>query len=340
MERVYVIAAIVAVGLVAIVAGPTAAQLDTELVAKRRMFPEVGAGLRAIKAASPQGASSASAPARRYYVLSAPRAAIAIYNSEGQRVGDFPPAPAGKTAGIIYGEELDIDSAGRVYVADRGANAIKIFNADGTLANSIPVRGPTSVAALQGGEFAVAASNSERLVTVLNLQGKMIREFGDPVEIAERAELNRFANMGRLASDAESHIYYAFSYVPEPTVRKYDRYGYSAFQIELTALEFQPSAQAARREILRLERKGAPVLKPIVTAFGVDPASQEIWIALHGQLLRFGRDGNRRATYRTLTPQGARLEATAILVEPDRLLLSADPLGVYEFARPDKKPQP
>src|ERR1700737_927449 len=130
IERVCVIAAIAAVGMAAIVATPTVAQLDVELIAKRRMFPEVGAGLRTVRVAPTE---RTAAGAGRYYVLSAPRATIAIYNSDGQHVGDFPPAPTVKTAGIIYGEELDIDSAGRVYVADRGANAIKIFNSDGTL---------------------------------------------------------------------------------------------------------------------------------------------------------------------------------------------------------------
>ena len=105
----------------------------------------------------------------------------------------------------------------------------------------------------------------------------------------------------------------------------------------MTSLEFQPAAQAARREIERQERRGTPALKPIVTAIAVEPATQEIWVALGGLLLHFNREGNRLGTYRTFTPEGARLEATAILVEPDRLLLAADPLGIYEFSRPDKK---
>jgi hypothetical protein len=330
LERGYLVAAGLTLGLLVPAMPAMQAQGDNELLARRRLFPEVGAGLRTLKRDS----------SGRYYLLSAPRGAIPIYSAAGERVGEVPPASAAKAAAIVYGQDLDIDSVGRIYVADRGANAVKIFSADGALVLSIAVRSPTSVAALQGGELAVASTNSGRLVTVYDLQGRVIREFGDPTEIAERTELNRFANIGWLASDAESHIYYAFSYLPEPTVRKYDRYGYSSFEIQLTALEFQPAAQAARREILRLERKGTPVLKPIVTAFGVDPATQEVWIALHGQLLHFDHDGNRRASYRTLTPQGARLEATSILIEPDRLLLSADPLGVFEFPRPDKKSLP
>ena len=36
--------------------------------------------------------------------------------------------------------------------------------------------------------------------------------------------------------------------------------------------------------------------------------------------------------------EDARIEASVLLVEEDRLLIGADPLGVYEFARPDRKP--
>jgi len=64
-----------------------------------------------------------------------------------------------------------------------------------------------------------------------------------------------------------------------------------------------------------------------------------VWIALHNTLLHFDQEGNRRASYKIYTPEGARLEATTILVEADRLLIGEDPLGIYEFSRPDKKTQ-
>jgi hypothetical protein len=119
-------------------------------------------------------------------------------------------------------------------------------------------------------------------------------------------------------------------------VRKYDRYGYAAMEMELTALEFQPTAQAVRREIGRQEEKGsAPTFKAVVTAMGVDPETDDLWLATEGLLVRFDREGNRRATYRIYTAGGAKLEATTILVERERLLIGADPLGVYEFARPE-----
>jgi len=50
----------------------------------------------------------------------------------------------------------------------------------------------------------------------------------------------------------------------------------------------------------------------------------------------FEKDGVPRAEYRVYTPQGARLILNSILVESDRVILTSDPLGIYEFPRPDK----
>jgi hypothetical protein len=68
----------------------------------------------------------------------------------------------------------------------------------------------------------------------------------------------------------------------------------------------------------------------------VDRASQQVWAAVGDMLLRFDRDGNLLDIYRVATTQGAALQPVGILVEPERILLVADPAGIYEFARPDK----
>src|SRR5207245_3489103 len=102
----------------------------------------------------------------RYYVLTAPGAAVLIYNAAGQRVGQVPAAPVSKEAALVYGDDLDVDPTGWIYVADRGANAVKVFKPDGTLAVTIAIVAPTSVAALAEGEIAVASMKSARLVTV------------------------------------------------------------------------------------------------------------------------------------------------------------------------------
>jgi hypothetical protein len=202
------------------------------------------------------------------------------------------------------------------------------------------VKNPLSVAALPEGEVAVGTLREPHLVIVFDKNARDVREFGDPEPIAEREDLNRYLNIGQLATDAQGHLYYAFAYLPEPTVRQYDRLGYAGQDIQYTALEAMPAAQAARKEIVRQERRGGqPSFKRILTAVGVDRTNGEVWIALYNTLLHFDKEGNRRATYKIYTPQGARLEANTILVEKDRLIIGSDPLGIYEFARPDKNNQ-
>ena len=306
------------------------------LTATKRVFPGIGPGLRAVR----------RGPNGNYYVLAAPMPGLTVFDPQGKPVLQIgpPPAGAGKAKAppntIAFGEDLDVDTEGRIFVADRGANAVKIFSPKGELLRTISVMAPVSIAAMSGGEVAVATLSSPRLVTVFDVNGKEVREFGDPEEIAERRELNRYLNIGRIVSDAHDHVYFGFTYLPEATVRQFDRHGYGGTQIQLTSIDFLTQARAARREIDRQEnRGGTPSLKPVMTGVGVEPASGEVWFALGNTLVRFDKEGNRRATYKIYTPEGARLEATTILIEPDRLLIGEDPLGVYAFERPEKKTQ-
>jgi hypothetical protein len=279
-----------------------------------------------------------------YYVLSAPGSTAAVFDAAGKllrRVPDYDEgkAPSPQLATITFGEDLDVDTQGNVYVADRGANAIKIWDTKGH-ERVIRINGPIAVAALPEGELAVATVHEQHLVMVFDKNGRDVREFGDPEPISERPEVNRFLNIGMLVTDGSGHLYYAFPYLPEATVRQYDRYGYAGQDVQYTGVEAWPAAQATRKEIERQEKRGdAPVFKRILTAVGVERSTGEVWMALGNNLLHFDKEGNRRATYKIYTPQEARLEANTILVEEDRLIIGSDPLGIYEFARPDKKPQ-
>src|SRR5580658_6939042 len=157
----------------------TAQAGDQCIAAKRRILPEVGPGLRAIR----------SGPSGNYYILTAPGAFAAIYSPDGKRIGRVPLAPSsGPSAGssaasspgssIVSGSDLQVDSDGRVYVADFAANAIKIYSADGTLARTIRVPSPVSVEPLPGGEVAVASLASKHLVDVYDEQrGEVYRSF-------------------------------------------------------------------------------------------------------------------------------------------------------------------
>jgi hypothetical protein len=320
--------------LLSCAAGSAAAQDEGDLIAKQRVFAGVGPGLRAVKRAADG----------RLYILASPSPGLLVFDAQDKQVlsiNEVGVASSGTGQGhplITFGEDCDGAADGKIYVADRGANLIQVFSADGTLLRSISVKAPISVAALPESEIAVGTLREPHLVTVFDKNGRDVREFGDPEPLAVREELNRYLSIGRLATDAQGHLYYAFAYLPEPTVRQYDRLGYAGQDIQYTALEAMPAAQAARKEIVRQERRGdQPSFKRILTAVGVDRTNGEVWMALYNTLLHFDKEGNRRATYKIYTPQGARLEANTILVEKDRLMIGNDPLGIYEFARPDKK---
>jgi hypothetical protein len=324
--------------LLACAGGIVLAQDEGDLMAKQRIMTGIGPGLRAVK----RGGDG------RLYVLASPSPGLTVFDGAGKQVlsiGELAPSAPGAKSGqapnqamIAFGEDCDVDADGKIYVADRGANLIRVFSAGGAPVRSIAVKNPVAVAALPEGEIAVATLREPHLVIVFDKTGRDVREFGDPEPIAERQELNRYLNIGQLATDAAGHLYYAFAYLPEPTVRQYDHVGYAGQDIQYTALDAWPAAQAARKEIERQEKRGdQPSLRRILTAVGVDRSNGEIWMALNNTLLHFDTEGNRRATYKIYTPQGARLEANAILVEKDHLMIGSDPLGIYEFVRPDKK---
>jgi hypothetical protein len=312
-------------------------QYQGELTAKRRLFPEVGVGLRAIKRGDGD----------KTYVLSSQ--GLMVFDGKDHKLltigSPAASAPASKTTasgaatpGIGFAEDFDIDAAGQIYVADRGANLIVEYSPDGNRVKSFQVNSPVSVAVLLGGEVAVATLRDSHLIMVFDKNGRDIRDFGELQDISSREDLNRYLNSGYLATDARGDIYYAFIYTPEPTVRQYDRNGYASQTIQFTEIEAFAAAQAARKEIERQERKGKqPAFKPILTAIGVVRSTGEVWIALHNRLLRFDQDGYRKATYQLYTPDGTRLDANSIVVEKDRILIGSDPLGIFEFERPDIK---
>ena len=308
-------------------------QYESDLTAKRRIFASVGPGFREIH----------RGPGGNYYVLTAPALAVTIYDSSGKPIGQIPSASAAaaKGGGLVYGESFNVDSSGRVVVSDRGAKAVKIYSATGNLTATIPVVQPVSVVFLPGDEIAVTSPEAEHLVTAYDVGGSLVRDYGDREEIADRADVNTQVNYGHLVVDDLGNNYFSFDYLPEPTVRKFDRVGYLSLEISLKTLEFQPAAQAARKAIARSEENenSIPSLHRIISAVGVDPQTQDLWIAIGTLLMHFDKDGQRLSSFRTYLPSGARLEPSQIVVEADRLLMGSDPQGIYEFQKPKKLPQ-
>jgi hypothetical protein len=317
-------------------ASVASAQYEGELTAKRHLFPDAGAGCRAIKrdasdriyVLSSQGLTVFDSKEHKVLTIGSPVAAVAT------TVPSSRPAPSTPT----FAEDFDVDASGQIYVADRAANAITVYSAQGNRLRSFPVNAPLSVAALPDGEVAVATLHDPHLITAFDKNGRVIREFGEIEDISDRADMNRYLNSGYLATDSTGSLFYAFIFTPEPTVRTYDRNGFAMQTIQFTGIDAFAAAQSARKEIERQEKHGKqPVFKPLLTAIGVVRPTGEVWIALHNRLLRFDKEGNRKATYQLYTPEGARLDANSILIEKERVIIGSEVLGVFEFDRPDIK---
>jgi hypothetical protein len=335
MRKIIWLLALAAVCLaVAGALGAGASEIDDDLMASRRVFPGIGPGLRAVR----HGSSG------NYYVLASPSPGLAVFDPKGKEIsviGAQPPVSAADKMGhsaIAFGEDCDLDAQGNVYVADSGSNLVTEFAADGKKLRSFPVTALLSLAVLPEGEIAVSTRDQSHHVAVYNLDGKLLREFGELDSLSSRSDIDRYLNLGRVGEDPQGHIYFGFTYMPEPLVRQYDRYGNTSQEFLFTGVDAYPEASSTRKTIERLEAKGEPpVFHPILTAFGVDPVGGDVWMGLHNTLVHFDKDGIRRSEYQLYTPKGAPLDATVILVEEERLLIGGDPLGVYEFHRPDRK---
>lgn len=210
---------------------------DQCVAPQARVLLGVGPGLRAIR----------RGPSGNYYVLTAPGAVAAIYSPNGKRIGQVPAASSIRSApnsAIINGSDLQVDSAGRVYIADLAANAVKIYSAAGNLIGKIRVAAPISVEPLPDGEVAVASLYSKHLVDVYDqVQGEVYRSFGDtnnPVEHCDSDILRCTEDDQNTASittrwfygDSAGDIYVNVANAA-PTIRKYDADGIRAYQFTL-----------------------------------------------------------------------------------------------------------
>jgi len=297
-----------------------------EIAARARVFSEIGVGVSALK----RGAAG------RYYILAAPANAVVIYGADGSRVGQIPNANS-RGARIMYASDFDLDSEGRLFVVDRGANVVRVFQLDGSPVRTVPLAAPLSVAALSGGEFAATSLRSGQLVSIFDPRGALARTFGDIPAPPAGSERGGLRSPGRLYGDGTGQIYFAFTSLPDPTIRKYDRFGYAAYEISLPASEFKPPREAKQWTTVTIGKSGSAPPTPVIQALAVDPDTQEVWAAIGDELVHFDNDGNRRSAYHTTTKSGAPLEASALLIEHDRILLADDPNGIFDFAFPEPR---
>ncbi len=215
--------------------------LHTVMEPRERVFPVVGAGVTVLRRDT----------SGHYYILAKPANVISVYDSAGNPIGRIPNEKS-QGASIRYAADFDLSPEGQIFVADRGANAVEVFGADGSPVARIAVVAPTSVVALTGGQFAVTSLTSKRLVQILDEHGKLVRSFGDPADLdADTTGKQPLTDWGRIVGSPSQEIYFAFTSLPDPMMRKYDRYGYVGYEASVPRGFFQKagSGPADRVEV-------------------------------------------------------------------------------------------
>jgi hypothetical protein len=237
-SRTKVVALLTTLLLIALVGACTDAQgQDAGAASSARVFPQIGPDVKAIKRDS----------SGHYYILAKPANVVWVFAPDGQLAGKI---PNNTSAGAIrYASDIDLDSTGNLLVADRGANAVEIFRPDGSLVSKIPVFAPLSVVALPDGKFAVVTLRSKYLVNIFNESGSAYYSFGDRSEADPGASPETLLVPGKIYGDSAGYIYFAFTSMADPMVRKYDRSGYMEFAAPLPI----PEIEAASKPEDRLE---------------------------------------------------------------------------------------
>ena len=204
--------------------------LVTGYPSRGRVLPEITAGVTAMKRDA----------AGRIYVLATPANTILVFSPEGKRVGEIPQAES-TAAKIQFAVDFDLDPDGRVFVADRAANEVEIFSPEGALIAKVAVFAPTGVVALPNNQFAVSTLRSKRLIEIRDEEGRLVRSFGDPADAGITVDPNKLQNLGKVSGDGEGAIYFAFATLPDPLIRKFDRYGYAGGDARFDASRYAPN---------------------------------------------------------------------------------------------------
>ena len=288
-------------------------------------------------------------PAGRYLVLQSRPATIFAFDEDLKFQGKY--ALHNGRATLSFAEDFAVGEEGKIYVADRGAQAIKILTPSGELLQAISFPQPVSVAVI-GGDIFVSSVQARELISLVNGGGKVIREFGALQEVADRADLQRTFNIGLVRRDDAGHIYYLFRYLPTPTIRKYSPLGHLVAEFQLTAATLprlqpspgkeappvRPGEQPPRitREQRVIERATAMTPRDVLTALAVDPQTEELWVGAGRSLVHYDREGRKLGEWRALDPNGAPIEIDDLLLEPGRVMVVSTGRGIFLFPLPGR----
>lgn len=272
--------------------------LHNMVSSEQRVFPQVSGGIIAMQEDA----------AGHVYVLANPGHSVRIFDAKGNPTGEIPNANSGGVT-LKYGIDLDVAANGTILVADRGANSVDIFGADGSLKKKVVVLLPTSIVALSNGQFAVTTLRTEHPVEIIDQTGKIVRGFGEdsnsdssssPPSDQSAGYTPPLADTGRLVGDSADNLYFAVLSTTDPRVRKFDRFGYAAYAASVPTpeeLDHEATALDDRLQLsfnfTRLSRSDQISSYATLGQSGRMQFGGNVGLGLAGMMAASGRGGGR-----------------------------------------------
>jgi hypothetical protein len=282
-------------------------------------------------------AAAYSQETKSFYVLSAVRKEITVYNQAHK-------LSRGVVPSIQTPDALAVDSQGRIYIADSTSNQLEILGPTGQLLRSFRVPKPASLAVLSDGTIVVASPVGGRLLHTYDLSGRRLGSFGEVVrfDVADHAQ-NRFLNRGKVLVGPSDTIYYVFQYAPLPTVRQFSKEGklLSEFVVEGYAVDLQ--AEMAHR-FLDTKSPNQVGGITVITSATVDPTTGHLWISMNGSsksgvVYEYDSNGGKLREYAFVLKSTSRIiiGVKDIIVKAPSIYIFADS-GAYRFDWNDSLP--
>lgn len=187
---------------------------------------------------------------------------------------------------------------------------------------------------LSTGEICVVGYPHKGLISILDSSGHLVREIGETVQVVPEPKLNAFLNSGKLAVDDSDNIYFAFTWLPKPTVRKYDKTGRLVVEFHPYGQQLEQASQRARQGIERRLVEGGIGGSAVIFGLGIDPKTKDIWVSSGGWIHRYDKSGNPKDTMHFVDQDGRPINVDEILMHDDQVYVVCRVTGVYEFDYP------
>ncbi len=229
-----------------------------------------------------------------FYILGGDRQ-VSAYDSEHNLLRRFPSYMQSPSS-------IEVDAENRIYIADSGANQIKVFSPEGKAIKTLSINQPLSFAVLSNGNIIVASPSHGWLLHLYDSSGQRIRSFGsvkqfDPTDEEE----NNFLNRGKVLLDSTDAIYFVYRFAPTPGIQKYASNGkaISEFAVTGNAIDLQLEAvQGFLRNRTPNKIGGITVINSAI----IDPETDHIWVCMNGAsdapgVYEYNSDGKKLQEY-------------------------------------------